>query len=246
MLLNASDNRGIGVIRNKIKDFCRQKIISIKYSVKVIILDEADSLTETAQEALRRIMENFSENSRFILICNFPSKIIEPIQSRCKILVLKYPNFEELLNFLVKKFEKKKKKYNLYKLEWIIYFSDGDFRNILKEIEYSEDGIVNKVTQNVKNLLFIGETIGFSRFLSSCKNHNFTLGFIILQKMWNRGVSGLDIIHGIFKNTKNLFIKETLKFKILNLLCDLRFKLTTNCHFEKILLSLINNLKLIF
>ena len=110
MLLNASDNRGIGVIRNKIKDFCRQKIISIKYSVKVIILDEADSLTETAQEALRRIMENFSENSRFILICNFPSKIIEPIQSRCTILVFKYPNFEELLNFLVKKFEKKKKK----------------------------------------------------------------------------------------------------------------------------------------
>src|SRR3989344_4948958 len=78
--LNASDERGIDTIRIKVKDFART--ISLDKTFKIIYLDEADSLTRDAQHALRRTMEKYSDTARFILACNYSSKIIQPIQSR--------------------------------------------------------------------------------------------------------------------------------------------------------------------
>jgi replication factor C small subunit len=78
--LNASDERGIDVVRDRIKSFARSSFGG--YDYRVIFLDEADSLTDDAQSALRRTMEQFSDNTRFILSCNYSSKIIDPIQSR--------------------------------------------------------------------------------------------------------------------------------------------------------------------
>src|SRR3989338_4757426 len=86
--LNASDERGIDVIRQKVKDFARTKAIS-NVPFKVIFLDEADALTNEAQNALRRTMENFTGTCRFILSCNYSSKIIDPIQSRCVVFRFK-------------------------------------------------------------------------------------------------------------------------------------------------------------
>jgi len=82
--LNASDERGIDIVRNKIKTFAKTAPIG-GTSFKIIFLDEADALTNDAQSALRRTMEKYSGNCRFILSCNYSSKIIEPIQSRCAI-----------------------------------------------------------------------------------------------------------------------------------------------------------------
>jgi DNA polymerase III, gamma/tau subunits len=81
--LNASDERGIEVVRNKIKNVARTAPVSAPF--KIIFLDEADSLTPDAQSALRRTMESYSRSCRFILSCNYSNKIIEPIQSRCAV-----------------------------------------------------------------------------------------------------------------------------------------------------------------
>ncbi|MFB6095966.1 MAG: replication factor C small subunit [Haloferacaceae archaeon] len=81
--LNASDERGIDVVRDRIKSFARASFGG--YDYRIIFLDEADSLTDDAQSALRRTMEQFSDNTRFILSCNYSSKIIDPIQSRCAV-----------------------------------------------------------------------------------------------------------------------------------------------------------------
>ena len=81
--LNASDQRGIDVVRDRIKNFARSSFGGFDY--RVIFLDEADSLTSDAQSALRRTMEQFADNTRFILSCNYSSRIIDPIQSRCAV-----------------------------------------------------------------------------------------------------------------------------------------------------------------
>jgi len=91
METNASDERGIDVVRDRIKDFARTKPVNAEY--KIIFLDEADALTSDAQQALRRTMEQFSDNCRFILSCNYSSKIIDPIQSRCA--VFRFNRLEE-------------------------------------------------------------------------------------------------------------------------------------------------------
>ena len=80
--LNASDERGINIVREKVKTFARTKSFG-NINFKIIFLDEADALTPEAQQALRRTMENYSSSCRFILSCNYSSRILDPIQSRC-------------------------------------------------------------------------------------------------------------------------------------------------------------------
>ena len=84
--LNASDDRGIDAVRNKIKMFAQKKVTLPPGRHKIILLDEADSMTSAAQQALRRTMELYSSTTRFALACNASEKIIEPIQSRCAIV----------------------------------------------------------------------------------------------------------------------------------------------------------------
>jgi replication factor C small subunit len=82
--MNASDERSIDVIRTKVKEFARSVIVG-EIPFKVVILDEADNMTADAQQALRRLMEMYVSTTRFILMANYSSKIIEPIQSRCAV-----------------------------------------------------------------------------------------------------------------------------------------------------------------
>ena len=98
---NASSERGIDVIRETIKDFARTKPMGSNIP-KIILLDEADALTRDAQNALRRTMEQYSENCRFILSANYSSKIIEPIQSRCTIFRFKPLELENVKKMLKK------------------------------------------------------------------------------------------------------------------------------------------------
>ncbi|MEK6955861.1 MAG: replication factor C small subunit, partial [Nanoarchaeota archaeon] len=93
--LNASNDRGIDIIRNEVKDFAKTKGIA-NIPFKLILLDECDALTKEAQQALRRTMETYSNSCRFILSCNFVNKVIDPIKSRCAIFKFKPLNKKDL------------------------------------------------------------------------------------------------------------------------------------------------------
>ena len=99
--LNASDERGIDIIRNKVKDFARTRAIG-DVPFKIIYLDESDALTKEAQQALRRTMENYTQTTRFILSCNYSSKIIDPIQSRCAVFRFRPLEKDDVKNIIEK------------------------------------------------------------------------------------------------------------------------------------------------
>src|SRR6056297_2559611 len=123
--LNASDERGINVVREKVKDFARTKSIG-NVSFKVIFLDEADALTPEAQQALRRTMENYSNTCRFILSCNYSSKIIDPIQSRCAVFRFKLLEKKDIEKYLVNIAEKENLSIKPEAIEHIYEGSEGD------------------------------------------------------------------------------------------------------------------------
>src|SRR3989338_1260013 len=134
--LNASDERGIDVVRGKVKDFARMRPLG-SVSWKIVILDEADALTQEAQQALRRTMENYTNVTRFILLCNYSSKIIDPIQSRCAVF-----RFRVLVDMDIKKYieriaEGEKLKLDDNAMNALIYLSEGDLRKVSNLLQAS-------------------------------------------------------------------------------------------------------------
>ena len=149
ILLNASDERGINTIRNRVKTFARYADNREKVPFKMIILDEADEMTNDAQTALRRIMEETSKSCRFILIGNYISNIIEPIQSRCAIFNFTRINEKELVKQLESICIKENIKFEEQGLEEISDITNGDLRSAINLLQScSSLGEIN--TKNIQ------------------------------------------------------------------------------------------------
>jgi len=132
--LNASDERGIEVIRTKVKDFARAATIS-DVPFKILVLDEADHMTKDAQHALRRTMERYTDTCRFILSCNYSGEIIEPIQSRCalfRFIPLKHQDVTDLLNELA---IKEKLKLEASGVVALVEVAEGDLRKATNALQ---------------------------------------------------------------------------------------------------------------
>jgi len=131
--MNASDERRLEDVREKIKTFARHVGYGVPF--KIVILDEADHMARDTQPALRRIMEEFSETTRFILTCNFSSSIIEPIQSRCVVLQFRRLPAEEVMQHLERICSKEGVKAEKEALKIIIEVTEGDLRHSLNLLQ---------------------------------------------------------------------------------------------------------------
>ena len=130
--LNASDQRGIDVVRDRIKGFARS---SFGGDFRIVFLDEADSLTDDAQSALRRTMEQFSDNTRFILSCNYSSKIIDPIQSRCAVFRFS-PLSDEAVSGMVREIAAAEEiEVTDAGVDALVYAADGDMRRAINSLQ---------------------------------------------------------------------------------------------------------------
>ncbi|MBU0958530.1 MAG: replication factor C small subunit [Nanoarchaeota archaeon] len=212
--LNASDERGISVVREKVKDFARTKSIG-NVSFKTIFLDEADALTPEAQQALRRTMENYSATCRFILSCNYSSKIIDPIQSRCAIFRFKLLERKDIQKIIDKISQTEKLQIDSEALEVIFEGSEGDCRKCINILQ-STASISPSISLNlVSTMISNAKPKDIRIVLSSALAGDFQKAREkLLDIMLKESISGQDVIKSIQKEIWNLPIEPELKVKL--------------------------------
>jgi len=224
--LNASDERGIGVVRGKIKDFARTAPIG-KTAFKIIFLDEADSLTIDAQSALRRTIEKYSHICRFILSVNYSSKIIEPIQSRCTIFRFNPIKNDDIKKYIRKIASKEKLEVTSDGLETLIFISRGDLRKAINILQVGAS-VGKKITaeilyetsatakpEDVKNLINSALAGNFM----AARNQLYDL---LIQY----GLSGEDVIRQIHQTIYDLAIPDENKVRLIEKTGETEFRLT--------------------
>jgi len=176
--LNASDDRGISVVRSQIKEFCQLQIIkkpeiNIKY--KLVILDEADALTDDAQGALRRIIETYTFNTRFCLICNYLSRLIDAILSRSLVIIFPKISDKIMTEAITKISKNENMKLSKDQLKNIIFSSNGDLRkgiNLLQNMSLSDN--FSSIGLQVTSIKYI---------LDYVKKHNVKESYDELSKL---------------------------------------------------------------
>ena len=223
--LNASDERGIDVVRVKVKDFARTRAIG-NVPFKIIYLDESDALTKEAQQALRRTMENYTKTCRFILAANNSGKIIEPIQSRCAIFRFK-PIPKELVRGQVEKIcLAEHLKIDPAAKDALVGICEGDLRrlvNTLQSCAASADHITEALVYSIASAV---EPKGIREVLQLAILGNFTQARAkLLDIMLNNGLSGTDLIKLIQKETLNLEIDQKKKMLLLEKCGEIEFRL---------------------
>ncbi len=225
METNASDERGINVVREKIKDFARTKPIDADY--KIIFLDEADSLTSDAQQALRRTMEQFSENCRFIMSCNYSSKIIDPIQSRCAVFRFNQLEQEDVKAYITRLGESEEFKISEDAVKAVMRVANGDLRrvtNILQTAAISTTEIEEKDVYSVAASLRPEE---ISEILEKSLEGEFMdARDSLMDLMIERGLDGQDILKSIHRELYNLDLDDKSKLEVVESLGDFDFRIT--------------------
>ncbi len=212
--LNASDERGINIVREKVKNFARTKSFG-SVPFKIIFLDEADALTPEAQQALRRTMENYSQTCRFILSCNYSSKIIDPIQSRCAIFRFKLLEKKDIEKIIRKIEAAEKLQIKPESIEMIYEGSEGDCRRCINILQSTASisplinpELVSTIISNAKpkDILVVLDYAISGDFQKAREK--------LLDVMLKESISGQDVIKAIQKEIWNLPVEPEIKVKL--------------------------------
>lgn len=255
--LNGSDDRGINVVREHIKtfsasDFMMGELISTsnKKNIKLVILDEADSMTYDAQFALRRVIENYASTTRFCLICNYLTKIIPALQSRCTIFkfqpIPKNYHLEHIKNIAIKE----KIKIDDIAISYIITLSEGDMR---KSINFLQSLYLANSDKTI-NITTIYQTIGYplpeknEEIFKKILNKNLTLNEIYLEVIKYKEENNLSVNDILREVTNIIILEEKINNKslalILNQLAKIEIYLVENVNNDIQLASIISTIKI--
>ena len=200
--LNASNERGIDVVRNRIKMFAQQKVTLPRGRHKIVILDEADAMTEAAQQALRRTMEIYSNTTRFALAANSSEKIIEPIQSRCAMLRYSRLTNPQILAKVLDVCDKENVGYTEDGLEAIVFTAQGDMRQALNNLQSTHEGFGHVNSENVFKVCDEPHPVLIKDMLTSCAKSELDPAYKTVKHLWNLGYSAEDIITNVFRVCK--------------------------------------------
>ena len=243
--LNASDERGIDVIREKVKNFARTAAIASDVSFKILILDEADSLTTAAQHALRRTMEVYTRTCRFCLIGNYSENIIDPIQSRCSVFRFGPLAEQDVKNYISMIAKKEGVKLIPEGLDAVFEASQGDMRkatNLLQAAAAAQSevddiaiySVLGKVSpQRVREMINLGIK---GEFLEARE--------ILRSLLIDEGLGAEDILRMVYSELMRMQMPEKWKVKVSDAVGEVDFRLTQGARPEIQLSTLIAKLAL--
>jgi replication factor C small subunit len=245
--LNASDERGINVIRDKVKNFARTAAISSEVPFKILIMDEADSLTSAAQHALRRTMEIYTRTCRFCLIGNYSENIIEPIQSRCSVFRFSPLSEADAKGWV--RYIAEKEGVNLIAegLEAIYEASTGDLRkatNLLQAAAATQGGEVDDIAiYSVLGRVSPGKV---RQMLSLGLEGEFMEAREMLRALLiDEGLAAVDIIRMVYSEVMRLGIPERQKVALSDAIGEADYRLTQGARAEIQLSALLAKLALV-
>jgi replication factor C small subunit len=212
--LNASDDRGIDVVRERIKEFARASFGG--YDHRLIFLDEADSLTDDAQSALRRTMEQFSNNVRFILSCNYSSRIIDPIQSRCAVFRFSPVPDEAMADYVRTIAETEGIELTDDGVAALVYAADGDMRKAINGLQAAavtgdvvDDEAVYTVTSTARP-----EEV--EAMMTAALDGEFGTARSRLDDLLEAGMAGGDILDQLHRSAWDLELEDEAAVRLLD------------------------------
>lgn len=223
--LNASDERGIDTIRTRVKDYARTRPVG-DAPYKLIYLDESDALTSQAQHALRRTMEMYADTCRFVLACNYSSKIIEPIQSRCAVFRFKRLADDDVAEVLENIAQEEGLDLSEDGIDAIIYVSEGDMRraiNVLQAASALKEKIDEDVIYEVSATASPGEV---RDMMEVALEGNFEdAREKLMNLLINQGLAGDDVLQQMHREVFDLDIPEPMKVKLIDRIGEFDFRL---------------------
>jgi len=242
MELNASDERGIDVVRDTVKTFARVKSIG-EIPFKIMILDEADNMTSDAQQALRRTMERFTETCRFIMCANYSGKIIEPIQSRCAPFRFTYLPREEHDCCLKEIAEKEKVKLSAEGLNAIFEVCGGDLRRAINTLQAAASLGKPVDAKVIYSITGRAHPADVQKMIKVAMDGNFTEARGLLRDMIQKyGVAGSDMIRQIHTELFRAEIPEQWKIRLADVVGEVDYRLVEGADEEVQLSALLAKL----
>jgi replication factor C small subunit len=232
--LNASDERGIGIIRGKIKDFARTAPMG-KAEFKIIFLDEADSLTSDAQSALRRTIEKHTRICRFVLSANYSSRIIEPIQSRCTVFRFSPIKEDDIKKHMNKIASAEKIELTSDGLETLIFISKGDLRKAINILQVGASTSKKITAELLYETSATAKPEDVKNLISTALSGNFMAARNQLYDLLIKyGLSGEDIIKQIHQTIFDLALPDETKVRLIEKAGEIEFRLIegSNAHIQ--------------
>lgn len=213
--LNASDERGINVVREYIKDFAKTKVDLPEGRHKIVLLDESDAMTDAAQQAMRRTMEIFSNTTRFVFACNQSEKVIEPIQSRCAVVRFAPVDEGEVAVRLEKICELEGVKYESEGINAIARISEGDMRVAINALQstFFRTGFISQ--ENVLSTVDVPNPNAIKDVFQSILEDDIRKSITILNTLVKKGHNYNEIVKSMFSTCRRMEMEEKLKLEFL-------------------------------
>lgn len=192
--LNAADERGIDVVREKIKNFAKEKMDLPNGQCKIILLDEADSMLDAAQQALRRLMESYSESTRFAFACNQSDKVIDAVQSRCCVIRFSRISDEQMITKLESICHKENVPFEREALQVVVDAAEGDMRKAIGSLQAAAAAYGKIEMSTIHRACDVPPGAQIASIVESCNQGLWRPAHEEVAKLLREGYTSVDVL----------------------------------------------------